>query len=97
MPNLFSIGHSNQSLESFVRLLTMHRIDVLVDVRSRPYSRYSPHFNARALKAAVIRAGISYLYLGKELNQNQGGIYIRRGVFPSWDRRTHESFTVALV
>jgi uncharacterized protein (DUF488 family) len=64
---LFSIGHSNQPLENFVRLLTMHRIGVLVDVRSRPYSRYLPHFNARALEAAMIQAGIKYLYLGKEL------------------------------
>lgn len=72
-PSLFSIGHSNQPIEDFVRLLTMHRVEVLVDVRSHPYSRYSPHFNARALEAAMMQAEITYLYLGKELGGRPEG------------------------
>lgn len=64
---VYSIGHSNQSIEQFLALLRMHDIDVLADVRSAPYSRYVPHFNARELRSAVLEAGLKYVYLGREL------------------------------
>ncbi|MFO7674915.1 MAG: DUF488 domain-containing protein, partial [bacterium] len=37
------------------------------DVRSAPYSRHAPQFNREPLAAAMERAGIEYLYLGREL------------------------------
>jgi uncharacterized protein (DUF488 family) len=64
---IFTIGHSNHALEIFLDLLRQHGVEVLVDVRSQPYSRYTPHFTATALKSAVLEAGLRYLYLGKEL------------------------------
>jgi uncharacterized protein (DUF488 family) len=64
---LFTIGHSNHSLETFLGLLKTHRIETLVDTRSQPYSRYVPHFNPEALKPAVTAAGLRYVFLGKEL------------------------------
>jgi uncharacterized protein (DUF488 family) len=66
-PVVFTIGHSNVPQEAFIALLKSHDIEVLVDVRSAPYSKYVPHFNASALKPAVVGAGIKYLYLGREL------------------------------
>ena len=66
-PAVYTVGHSNVSQETFIALLQQHRIEVLVDVRSAPYSKYVPHFNGAALKLAVVRAGIKYLYLGGEL------------------------------
>ena len=62
-----TIGHSNQSAEEFVALLRQHTIEVLVDVRSAPYSRYVPHFNQPALQETLRAADVRYLYLGKEL------------------------------
>ena len=67
IPTLYTIGHSNQSAEAFVALLRQHDIEVVVDVRSAPYSRWAPQFNQRELKATVTDAGLRYLYLGKEL------------------------------
>ena len=64
---IFSIGHSNQPLEAFLSLLRQHRIQVLVDVRSSPYSKYVPHFNSTPLAIAVKQAGIKYMFMGKEL------------------------------
>lgn len=66
-PLIFSIGHSNHNLEDFLELLGQHRIEVLVDVRSAPYSKYTVQFNGPALKTAVVAAGLKYLFLGKEL------------------------------
>lgn len=64
---LFSIGHSNHSLDHFVGLLIRHRIEILTDVRSYPHSTYAPQFNAESLKKSLAAAGIRYLFLGKEL------------------------------
>ncbi len=64
---LFSIGHSNATLERFLELLQQHKIDTVVDVRSQPYSRYNPHFSREALKKAVEAAGLRYLYLGDRI------------------------------
>ena len=64
---IFTIGHSNQTSDDFVALLGVHAIEVVVDVRSRPYSRYAPQFNSDQLKASLPAAGVKYLFLGKEL------------------------------
>lgn len=71
---IYSVGHSNQPLETFIALLHRHGIQSLVDVRSAPYSRYVPHFNRPELEYATERAGIRYLYLGDELGGRPPGM-----------------------
>ncbi len=66
-PAIYSIGHSNHSLEVFLELLRQHAIDAIADVRSQPYSRYSAQFSREALAAALEREGIRYVFLGTEL------------------------------
>jgi len=64
---LFTIGHSNHSLEAFLDVLKRRSIDLLVDVRSRPHSGYCPHFSIKRFRKAVEESGIGYLFLGGEL------------------------------
>ena len=64
---IFTIGHSNVAIDRFLPLLTQQAIEVLVDARSRPFSRYSPQFNREALRTSLQQAGITYLYLGDRL------------------------------
>lgn len=64
---LFTIGHSNHSIEIFVALLRRFDISAVGDVRSHPFSRYAPQYSREPLKAALARAGIAYVFLGKEL------------------------------
>ncbi|MBD1883143.1 DUF488 domain-containing protein [Microcoleus vaginatus] len=64
---LFTIGHSNLSIEAFVLLLEQHGITAVADVRSHPFSRYLPHFNKSEIKASLSSVGIHYVFLGKEL------------------------------
>jgi len=64
---LFTIGHSNLSIEAFVLLLQQHGITAVADVRSHPFSRYLPHFNKSEITASLSKAGIQYIFLGKEL------------------------------
>jgi uncharacterized protein (DUF488 family) len=70
---IFSIGHSNQSIETFLALLRQHEIQVLVDVRSSPYSKYVPHFNSTKLAVAVEQADIEYKFMGQELGGRPDG------------------------
>jgi uncharacterized protein (DUF488 family) len=70
---LFSIGHSNHPLEKFFELLEAYEIEVLVDVRSQPYSKYSSHFNSAELKQAVKDHHLKYLFMGQELGGRPKG------------------------
>jgi uncharacterized protein (DUF488 family) len=72
-PGLFTIGHSNQSLGHFLSLLQRHRIEAVADVRTVPWSRYVPHFNARTLGTALASQGIDYVRLGRELGGRPAG------------------------
>jgi uncharacterized protein (DUF488 family) len=70
---IYSIGHSNQSIEAFLALLQQHQIQVLVDVRSSPYSKYVPQFNSTSLAIAVRQVGIKYMFMGKALGGRPDG------------------------
>jgi uncharacterized protein (DUF488 family) len=60
----YTIGHSSHPAEHFIDLLRQHRIEVLVDARSAPYSRYTPQFDRDALRDLAAAAAAKYLYLG---------------------------------
>ena len=64
---VFTVGHSNHSPEAFLRLLLRHNVDQVVDVRSTPYSRYTPHFNHESLNGILENVGIGYTFLGEGL------------------------------
>jgi uncharacterized protein (DUF488 family) len=70
---VFTVGHSNHSMQKFLSLLKGYGIEVLVDIRSHPYSRHAPRFNARALEATLSSDGIGYLFLGGELGGRPEG------------------------
>jgi uncharacterized protein (DUF488 family) len=61
---IYTIGHSNQDVATFLQLLKDNAIQVVVDVRSAPYSRYVPQFNKKEIEAAVIGAGLKYIFMG---------------------------------
>lgn len=64
---LYSIGHGARPLAVFLSLLARHDIRAVVDVRSRPGSRFHPQYNAKALEAALAAAGVGYRFLGESL------------------------------
>ena len=64
---LWTVGHSNHTVGRFLELLGEHGIEVVVDVRSEPYSSYSKHFCQAPLRRSLKDAGLSYLFMGREL------------------------------
>jgi len=64
---VYTIGHSSHSIEKLIELLAMHGISAAGDVRSQPFSRLHPQFNRDQLEPALKKAGIAYVFLGREL------------------------------
>lgn len=64
---IFTVGHSTHSAEKLRELLLRNGITAVADVRSTPFSRHNPQFNQQTLQADLKRAGIAYVFLGREL------------------------------
>jgi len=65
-PALYTIGHSNHPAEVFLALLRRHGIGRVLDVRSRPYSRW-PWFGREHLARLLDEAGVGYRWMGDTL------------------------------
>ena len=72
---IYSLGTSNRTADEFLDLLVEHGIEVGVDIRSFPTSRY-PHFIKETLRSLLESNGIRYEYLGKELGGFRKGGYL---------------------
>ncbi|MBI4831525.1 MAG: DUF488 domain-containing protein [Candidatus Lindowbacteria bacterium] len=66
-PTIYTIGHSNHTAEKFVELLKQHGIELVVDVRSAPYSKYSPQFGKEEMALFLSENGIEYAFHGNSL------------------------------
>ncbi|MDY7030722.1 MAG: DUF488 domain-containing protein [Thermodesulfobacteriota bacterium] len=66
-PTVFTIGHSNHELGKFTDLLKGHRIELVTDIRSIPFSRFARQFNKQEIERTIRANGIKYVFLGKEL------------------------------
>jgi uncharacterized protein (DUF488 family) len=67
MSRFFTLGHSNHDLEALLALLRQHEVEVVVDTRSSPYSKYVPQFDKELLQRSLEETGVRYLFLGAEL------------------------------
>lgn len=64
---IYSIGHGNKKIEDFISELKSFNILFLLDIRSKPYSKWNPHFNQAQLKIELERNGITYVFVGDVL------------------------------
>ena len=64
---LYSIGHGNKSIETLIEELKHFDINFLIDIRSKPYSKYNPQFNRNDIKFSLEEAKIVYTYMGDVL------------------------------
>jgi uncharacterized protein (DUF488 family) len=85
-PPVFTLGHSNHGIEHFLSLLQAHRIEVLADVRSTPFSRFNPQYNRQKLEASLREHGIEYLFLGEELGARSTDPHCYEGGRVSYER-----------
>jgi uncharacterized protein (DUF488 family) len=71
---VFTIGHSNHDITAFVNLLLANKIELLIDVRSTPYSKIYPHFNMSPLEVSLTNSSIKYIFLGNSLGGRSNSI-----------------------
>jgi uncharacterized protein (DUF488 family) len=64
---IWTVGHSNHSIEAFMGLLEKQNIEFVADVRSYPYSRFAQQFNREGLEGVLSKHGVGYVFLGEEL------------------------------
>lgn len=62
---IFTIGHSNRTIEEFIRLLRENGVERVIDIRTIPKSRHNPQFNEDVLAAALRAKRIGYVHLKK--------------------------------
>ena len=61
---IWTIGHSNRSIEVFLELLREHSIQVLADISSFPTSKIE-HFKREEMERWLPENGIEYVWLEK--------------------------------
>jgi len=85
-PPILTIGHSNHSFDRFLELLRGAGVEAVADVRTRPVSRFCPQYNKAALEEALRAAGISYVFLGKELGGRPSDPALYRDAVADFER-----------
>lgn len=64
---IYTIGHSNHEITKLLELLEINNIEILVDIRSVPSSKFATQFNQQQLKQSLKVVGIKYKYMGSAL------------------------------
>jgi len=64
---IYTIGHSNIEPKVFIKHLKQYNIDLLVDVRSKPYSQYTTSFNKDDIERSCKADKIKYIFMGDSL------------------------------
>lgn len=62
---VFTIGFFTRTLEEFTNLLQAHNINLVIDIRSVPYSSCNPQFNKEIFSEHLKNYGIKYIHLGE--------------------------------
>lgn len=64
---IYSIGHGNKDIKDFISELKSFNIEYLLDIRSKPYSKWNPQFNQAAFEKELKNNGIIYVFVGDTL------------------------------
>ena len=67
MFDIYTIGHSNYSMEKLIEMLRYYNINTVVDIRGTPYSKYNVHFDKERIQHTLTKEGFIYIYMAKEL------------------------------
>lgn len=73
MADLYSIGYGNRTWEGMLKILERYACQFLIDVRSSPYSKFSPSYNRESLDTLCTSAGIRYVFMGNSLGGKPAG------------------------
>lgn len=94
MAAVYTIGHSSHDITDFLDLLKKNGIEMIVDVRSEPYSRQAPQFGKEELERFLLADGVEYRYSGSQLggHPKDSSLYTSRGILDYYKITGSESF-----
>jgi uncharacterized protein (DUF488 family) len=86
---VFTIGHSNRTIEEFIEMIEVHGIRLVADVRTVPRSRHNPQYNREVMAPALLRLGIDYKHL-----PGRGGLRHakKESVNTAWENESFRGF-----
>lgn len=67
MLTIYAIGYGNRNINIFLSLIKEYGIDLVLDVRSNPVSRFNPEYRRDILSNTLARERVQYRYMGAEL------------------------------
>lgn len=67
---IFTLGHSNRTMDEFLAILELSSIKLVADIRSNPASARFPWFERNALASEIEKRGLSYRWF-RELGGRQ--------------------------
>ena len=65
MKIVYTLGHSNRSINEFISILMKLKVNVLIDVRRWPSSKKYPHFNLDYLSRTLSNYSIEYIWINE--------------------------------
>lgn len=68
---IYTIGHSNYTIERLIDMLKQFNINCVVDIRGIPYSKYNLQFDLETIKYLLTKEGFKYIYMGREFAANR--------------------------
>lgn len=95
--DIYTIGHSTHSEEEFISILKSYEIEVLVDVRSYPGSKYVPQFNKENMEIWIPENDIEYIYMKELGGRRKGNKDLDQSLIDGWENvafRNYAGYTL---
>lgn len=81
MSKIFTIGYTSYDIENFIKVLKKNNINLLIDVRSSPYSTVHKDYDKENLENILSKHGIIYRNYSKEFGARQNNsVYFSNGI-----------------
>lgn len=64
---IYTIGYGNHKIEEFIAKLKEKDVKLLIDVRTKPFSRWNPKFTRSNLEKELVNRSIQYWWRGNNL------------------------------
>lgn len=65
--SIFTVGIGNLPIQDFIKNLQRNKVQAVIDIRSKPYSRYRPSYNRQNIEKHLSACKIGYKFLGNDL------------------------------
>jgi hypothetical protein len=62
---ILTTGCGNLSIQDFILNLKKNEVQLVLDIRTSPYSRFRPHFNKSRFKQSLQESGIGLSVYGR--------------------------------